>query len=170
MNFDDTLDPSYAYIPYVAYGSNMNLDQMNYRCPDAVLVGRGTLPDWRLVFRNVADIEPVEGRMTPITSWLVSKDDLDALDAYEGYPSLYYRRMVKFRHDDDREDWALTYVMTSRESYGEPSPGYYESIACGYRSIGHSRDKLRNARKHARRNDMYRGRSPIARYARGFRT
>ena len=33
---------------YFAYGSNMNLDQMAYRCPDAEVVGRCVLKDYRL--------------------------------------------------------------------------------------------------------------------------
>ena len=48
---------------YFAYGSNINLDQMAYRCPDAKVVGPVTLEGWELLFRGsgVATIGPKEG-------------------------------------------------------------------------------------------------------------
>ena len=42
---------------YFAYGSNLNLTQMANRCPQAKQLGSAYLPNWRLVFRGVADIE-----------------------------------------------------------------------------------------------------------------
>ena len=35
---------------YFAYGSNMNLDQMAFRCPDAEVVGVVRVDDYRLTF------------------------------------------------------------------------------------------------------------------------
>lgn len=37
---------------YLAYGSNLNLAQMRYRCPDARVVGYTYLPDRKLAFRG----------------------------------------------------------------------------------------------------------------------
>ena len=37
---------------YFAYGSNLNLDQMARRCPDAEPVGRVRLDGYRLAFRR----------------------------------------------------------------------------------------------------------------------
>ena len=39
---------------YVAYGSNLNLEQMARRCPTAKVVGIGVLKDYQLTFRRVA--------------------------------------------------------------------------------------------------------------------
>ena len=33
---------------YAAYGSNLSVEQMEVRTPDAVIVGTGILNDWRL--------------------------------------------------------------------------------------------------------------------------
>ena len=44
---------------YLAYGMNTNIDQMASRCPGSVSIGRVDIPDHRLVFRGVADIEVV---------------------------------------------------------------------------------------------------------------
>ena len=37
---------------YFAYGSNMNLEQMKYRCPAAEVVENVRLEDYRLAFRG----------------------------------------------------------------------------------------------------------------------
>lgn len=36
---------------YVAYGSNLNLKQMAYRCPTATLVGTGVIENYELQFK-----------------------------------------------------------------------------------------------------------------------
>ena len=36
---------------YLAYGSNLNLEQMKYRCPNAKKAGAYLLKDWALEFR-----------------------------------------------------------------------------------------------------------------------
>ena len=51
---------------YVAYGSNLNREQMAHRCPDAKLVGTGMLSNYEMVFRGnksnaVATVEPKKG-------------------------------------------------------------------------------------------------------------
>ena len=52
---------------YFAYGSNINLDQMAQRCPDAQVVGPVTLENYELLFHGnlrgagVATIAPREG-------------------------------------------------------------------------------------------------------------
>ena len=37
---------------YLAYGSNLNKNQMRYRCPDAKVVGVASLIGWRLLFKG----------------------------------------------------------------------------------------------------------------------
>ena len=39
---------------YIAYGSNLNLEQMRCRCPTAEVVDKATLDGWRLRFRGGA--------------------------------------------------------------------------------------------------------------------
>ena len=38
---------------YIAYGSNMDLEQMQRRCPEAELLGTGRLENWRLMFKGI---------------------------------------------------------------------------------------------------------------------
>ena len=38
---------------YIAYGSNINLEQMKYRCPHSKVVGISEIKDYELEFRRV---------------------------------------------------------------------------------------------------------------------
>ena len=56
---------------YFAYGSNINLNQMEYRCPDASVVGPVVLEGWELLFRRggFATIAPKEGKTVQGLLW-----------------------------------------------------------------------------------------------------
>ena len=76
---------------YMAYGSNMNLEQMADRCRTAEVVGKGILKNYELLFRGarhgaVATVEPREGSSVPVVLWEIGARDEVALDCYEGYP------------------------------------------------------------------------------------
>ena len=43
---------------YIAYGSNINLEQMAFRCPNSKIVGTRMIPGYELEFRGVATIVP----------------------------------------------------------------------------------------------------------------
>lgn len=64
---------------YFAYGSNLNLDQMARRCPDAEPVGRVRLDGYRLAFRRTGGgyltILPDKGNHVDGLLWKVSAQD-----------------------------------------------------------------------------------------------
>ena len=77
---------------YLAYGSNLNVHQMAWRCPGADVAGIATLHDYRLLFRGSGSgfyltIEPCIGSEVPVGVWSITEADEKALDRYEGYPS-----------------------------------------------------------------------------------
>ena len=37
---------------YIAYGSNLNVQQMRWRCPGARIIGTSELQDYRLLFKG----------------------------------------------------------------------------------------------------------------------
>ena len=80
---------------YFAYGSNMNLDQMAYRCPAASVVENVKLEGYRLTFcgrgkgSGVATILPEEGSQVEGVLWKITPECEKSLDFYEGYPHLY---------------------------------------------------------------------------------
>lgn len=120
---------------YVAYGSNLNLEQMARRCPKAKVVGIGNLKDYQLTFRRVATIEPEKGAITPVGVWEITPADERALDIYEGYPSYYRKETVTVEMYDGTERQAMVYIMNSGAPMMPPS-SYYDTIEQGYNDVG----------------------------------
>ena len=62
---------------YLAYGSNLNLEQMAHRCPTAKPIGTAVLKDYQLLFRgghggSVATVEPFKGKTVPCLLWEIT--------------------------------------------------------------------------------------------------
>ena len=121
---------------YLAYGSNMNIEQMAYRCPDARLLGTAVLDGYRLMFRRkrrpVATIEKEAGCSVPVVLWEISEDCEVSLDEYEGYPLLYTKTDIRLPFNG-RMITAMAYVMTPGQQLGAPHEDYYQTILKGYR-------------------------------------
>lgn len=84
---------------YIAYGSNINLEQMKYRCPHSKVVGTSEIKDYELEFRGVATIVPSKGATVPVLIWELDDMDLPTLNRYEGYPRLYRQEKMTFELD-----------------------------------------------------------------------
>lgn len=84
---------------YFAYGSNLDQEQMRKRCPDSKLIGKSGLHGYRLDFTRfskgwgggVADIVPDDKLCVLGLLFMVSSEDLEILDKYEGHPFIYIR-------------------------------------------------------------------------------
>lgn len=125
---------------YIAYGSNMDEEQMAYRCPTAQLLGRIELEDYCLLFKGskrgaYATIEPEEGSRVPVLVWTIEKEDEKSLDRYEGYPVFYYKKDLKIDLAGKRVA-ALVYIMDESREYGKPSERYYSVLERAYRKYG----------------------------------
>ena len=126
---------------YFAYGSNLNFDQMAYRCPAAQVVGPVVLEGYELLFRGnasgngVATIKPKEGQQVHGLLWRITPGCERSLDLYEGYPHLYRKENLSVTMDGGERD-IMAYVMTGEREYGVPARSYYETIARGYADAG----------------------------------
>ena len=134
---------------YLAYGSNLNLEQMAYRCPDATVIGTTMLPDYRLVFRGgrhtgVATIEQERGSAVPVLLWEITKRCEQALDRYEGYPHLYRKEQLTVDLDGEKVQ-AMAYVMNEGPPPAMPGAYYYAAILHGYRDCGFDEAILKEA-------------------------
>ncbi len=160
---------------YFAYGSNINLDQMAYRCPAAEVVGPVVLENYELLFRGnsrgngVATIAPHKGRKVYGLLWKITPECERSLDLYEAFPRLYGKQSVTVQDREGREHTVMAYVMTElcREP-AVPSSYYYNGILEGYRQNGLPTDSLKRAWEHSVKevhgmtgkiNDQYRQRS-----------
>lgn len=124
---------------YIAYGSNLNLGQMERRCPYAVPIGPAELSGYQLLFRggngcSVATVEPQEGSSVPVLLWEITPRCEEALDHYEGWPRLYRKERVTVSVDGKPVE-AMVYIMNSGQ-LGTPGESYYNSIAVGYETAG----------------------------------
>ena len=142
---------------YFAYGSNINLEQMAYRCPDAHVVRPVILENYELLFRGntrgngVATIAPREGSKVHGLLWRITPACEQSLDFYEGYPRLYEKEQVTVRDDRGRQLTVMAYVMTGGERWMSPmmpSAFYYRGIQDGYRQNGLPLSKLKQAWQH----------------------
>ena len=71
---------------YIAYGSNLNVQQMRWRCPGARIIGTSELQDYRLLFKgsktgSYLTVEPEKGCTVPVVVWEVTDQDELALDS-----------------------------------------------------------------------------------------
>ena len=133
---------------YIAYGSNLSVEQMKHRTPDAKIVGTATLQGWRLLFKGCATIEPKEGREVPVLIWEISDTDEKNLDRYEGYPIYYYKRelpvtVTPLDGGAPRELTAMVYIMDEKQPFQMPSLYYYDVLYRGYRAFGFDLNLLR---------------------------
>lgn len=137
---------------YIAYGSNMDLGQMAYRCPNAKPLGKAILKNWRLMFKShFATIERQEGYNTPILFWEIDDKDERALDRYEGYPDFYYKMNVSF---DDVTMFntkakvpteGMVYIMHEHNDFKLSSMTYYQALVDAYKKFDFDMDILEDA-------------------------
>lgn len=130
---------------YLAYGSNLNMAQMAFRCPEAKLIGKAVINDWMLLFTRNArgsgaylTIKPCKGKSVPVAIWEVSPSDVVSLDLYEGFPSFYYKREFTLRVKAKgrmRNVKAFAYIMNDAAVPGIPSENYIHTCAQGYHDL-----------------------------------
>lgn len=128
---------------YIAYGSNINLEQMAYRCPHSKIVGTSEIKDFELEFRGVATIVPNKGATVPVLIWELDERDLPILNRYEGHLHLYRQEKMLFELNGKSYE-GMAYLM-NRGSISPPSPQYYNTILQGYRENGLDESYLETA-------------------------
>ena len=141
---------------YVAYGSNLNIRQMQHRCPTAKLYGTGTVSDYELQFKGqpncaFATIAPQEGSEVPVAVWEIQSQDERSLDRYEGYPSHYFKQNIPVQLDGEEVD-AMVYIMNLKMKFGMPSPYYYQTVLEGYHDCGLDTEVLDRAVRNSAQN------------------
>lgn len=122
---------------YFAYGSNMNLNQMEYRCPAATVVENVRVEDYRLAFcgrgSGVATILPEKGSHVDGVLWKITQECEKSLDGYEGYPHLYGKETVCVKNKSGRKRNVMVYTMNApyKEHPVVPSNVYLAGIIEG---------------------------------------
>lgn len=140
---------------YVAYGSNLNMEQMKRRCPGAEFVGTGKIENYELQFKGSspngahATIAVKEGSFVPVGVWTIQKRDEKSLDWYEGYNPkgycYYDKERIPVKMDDGSTLTGMVYIMDQQKGFGRPSANYYYTVAKGYLDCGLDTDILEQA-------------------------
>ena len=140
---------------YIAYGSNLNILQMRWRCPSAKVIGTAELKGWELLFKgsktgSYLTIEPKDGSSVPVAVWAVSAPDEANLDRYEGFPSFYYKKeltldITGIKTGKVHRRKAFVYIMHEKRPLGIPSRSYLQTCASGYHSFGFDMGFLKQA-------------------------
>ena len=145
---------------YVAYGSNMNLEQMAFRCPNSKVVCNGKLKGYKLVFNVHADVIKTnkEHDEVPVVVWNIADEDWYRLDMYEGYPTYYGREIIDVILDSGKTKKAMVYTMTkNRKGICPPDKNYFDCILKGYNDNGIDVEYLYKALEHSCKNEMVKG-------------
>ena len=131
---------------YLAYGSNLNVAQMRYRCPNARVIGTAWLEDYQLLFKgsksgSYLTVEPKAGSKVPLGVWEVDERDEYNLDRYEGYPTFYYKKELRLKIEGivtgkKRERDCFIYIMHEDHPLGCPTQEYYNVCLEGYKRFG----------------------------------
>ena len=129
---------------YFAYGMNTNPKEMALRCPGAVSHGHARLVNHSFRFAQHADVEPCANSYVDGVLWEINEDNLQSLDALEGYP-YYYDRVVSSVVLGARTYHALVYRMQPGNPDSEPTHGYYNLVLEGYRAHDVPIDQLENS-------------------------
>ena len=140
---------------YIAYGSNCNIEQMAYRCPNSKVVCNGELVGYNLVFNIHADV--IKGKKNdkvPVVVWDIEDEDWARLDVYEGYPNYYVKEIANVILDNGKTVNAIVYVMSNnRKGISPPYQNYFDCIKNGYIDNGIDLEYLYNALKYSYENE-----------------
>ena len=146
---------------YIAYGSNLNIEQMKRRCPQARIIGTAEIKDYELLFKgsltgSYLTIEKSMGGRVPVAVWETTEADEAALDRYEGFPTFYYKAEMELdikgiRTGRIRNRNCYVYIMHEERQMGVPSYYYIDTCLEGYRAFGFDESFLWRAVENSRR-------------------
>lgn len=115
---------------YYAYGSNMDEEQMEKRCPSAVLLNKAAVNGYSFVIdkRGVASIVPCDEARVEGMLWQISEMDEVSLDRYEGVDrNIYSKQHLNVETAGGRHR-ALVYLSNHVGEVAGKRDGYMERI------------------------------------------
>ena len=114
-----------------SYGMNTNKAQMAQRCPKAVSLGKAVLYGHEFRFARHADIIENPDYNTHGVLWEITPECELSLDALEGFPTYYLKKMVNVFHNGSPVE-CMVYYMNNEYPDELPSDGYLEMLYEGY--------------------------------------
>lgn len=144
--------PDLRRVRVFAYGSNVDQDQMRYRCPSARFVGVATLRGHAMAFAGysasrsgpVATVFACEALDVPGALYSITREDLARLDRFEGVPWMYTRASAWVIAGGKRRRAEIYRLRAEhvRAGLGSPAPAYLGLIVGAYHRLGIPKDSL----------------------------
>lgn len=118
---------------YFAYGSNLDAEQMEQRCPSARVRFTAELPDHRLGFTyfsrrwrgGAADLLPEQGSSIWGVVYELACAELPLLDGFEAG---YHRIGLAVRRTGGRLEDVLSYTVRGEKGSFPPTPAYRDKM------------------------------------------
>lgn len=148
---------------YFAYGSNLDLMQMQMRCPDARFVATARLDGHRICFPRksfvrdcaIISLEPAADDFVWGALYEISAESMARLDEREGFSTkrdrarnAQNRVTVKVECSDERSLDAETYIATPSDDPGLPSPHYIGYLVAAAAECGLPKSQLMKLAAH----------------------
>lgn len=148
---------------YFAYGSNLDLLQMQLRCPEAQFVSTAKLDGYRVCFPRksfvrdcaVISIEPAVGESVWGALYELDGRDIQRLDEREGYDKRRDRNLnhhnritVRVEGTDERPVVAEVYVAVPTPNPGLPTPQYVGYLVASAAECGLPKEHLIKLAQH----------------------
>lgn len=116
---------------------------MEYRCPDAQVIGSVQLPGYELAFcggenRGVATIKPRLDGMVEGVLWRITDACEQRLDYYEGFPHLYGKEKIVVEEPSGKRYAVMAYIMNPPycQCPAVPTHPYLQGILDGCKQNG----------------------------------
>lgn len=140
---------------YLAYGSNLNIEQMSTRCKTAKAIGTALIKDYELLFKGSSTgsyltIEPCQGEVVPVGVWEVIDEDIAALDKYEDYPNYYQKEemqvdVTSLSSGEIKTLNCFVYIMNKDKKLAMPSEKYVKTCLEGYLNFNFDKKNIEDA-------------------------
>jgi gamma-glutamylcyclotransferase (GGCT)/AIG2-like uncharacterized protein YtfP len=126
---------------YFAYGSNLDREQMNFRCPENEIVQTVCLPNYELCFPRfskgyrqcgVASVVEKENSIVWGVLYKLSHTDFKNLDLHENIPHSYLKTAITVYSPCMQNNFlATTYIANHQIGNFKPSREYLDLILNG---------------------------------------
>jgi gamma-glutamylcyclotransferase (GGCT)/AIG2-like uncharacterized protein YtfP len=140
---------------YFAYGSNLDVEQMEKRCPGVVMVGTAVLPRHRLAFTGysrgwngaLATVVPANDGAVEGLLYQIPVRSMPPLDLYEGHPRLYRRVRRKVLDATSVPRFAYVYIMPLVGPELPPGTPYLLVLRRAYERFGFNVNALPDSQR-----------------------
>ncbi len=120
---------------YFAYGSNLNHNQMKYRCKGSKFLKKFTLTGYKLIFSHCkksnnyghANIIKRKGFKVAGCIWKISKKNERCLDIYEDFPYYYQKKYFSLNRKK------VLFYIQNKFFRKKPTSNYLHTIIEGYK-------------------------------------